>query len=89
MYQFKRMPFGLTNTSATLQRLMNKIITLNLKSNVFCYLDDIIIVTQNFDDHLKYLNLVLNKIKEANLTIGLNKCELTGKRMRTLQKKPN
>ena len=32
-------------------------------------------MTQNFNDHLKYLNLVLDKIKEANLTIGLNKCE--------------
>ena len=38
-------------------------------------MDDIIIVTQNFDDHLKYLSLVLDKIKKANLTIGLDKCE--------------
>ena len=38
-------------------------------------MDDNIIVTQNFDDHLKYLSLVLDKINEANLTIGLNKCE--------------
>ena len=54
---------------------MDKIITPDLKPNVFCYLDDIIIVTQNFCDHLKYLNLVLDKIKEANLTIRLNKWE--------------
>ena len=75
MYQFKRMPFGLTNDPATFQRLMYKIITPDLKPNIFCYLDDIIIVTQNFDDHLKYLNPVLDKIKEANLTIGLKKYE--------------
>ena len=54
---------------------MDKVITPDLKPNVFCYLDDIIIVTQNVNDHLKYLNLVLNKIEEANLTIGLNKSE--------------
>ena len=75
MYQFKRMPFGLTNAPATFQRLMDKVITPDLKPNVFCYPEDIIIVTQNFDDHLKYFNLVLDKIKKANLAIGLNKCE--------------
>ena len=75
MYQFKRMPFGLTNAATTFQRLMDNIITPDLKPNVFCYLDDIIILTQNFDDHLKYLNLVFDQIKLENLTIGLNKCE--------------
>ena len=76
MYQFIRIPFGHTNSPATFQRLMDKVITPDLKPNVFCYLDDIIIVTKNFDDHLKYLILVLDKIKKANLTIGLNKCEV-------------
>ena len=54
---------------------MDKAVTPDLKANVFCYLDDIIIVIKNFNNHLKYLNLVLDKIKEANLKIGLNKCE--------------
>ena len=51
------------NVPATFQRLMDKVITPDL------------FVTQNFDDHLKYLSLVLDKIRKANLTIGLNKCE--------------
>ena len=61
MYQFKRMPFGLTNAPATLQRIMDKIITPDLKPNVFCYLDDIIIVSKNFEEHLKTLEIVLEK----------------------------
>ena len=65
MYQFKRIPFGLTTAPATFQRLRDKIVTPDLKQSVFCYLDDIIIVTKNFDDHLNYLNLVLDKIKKA------------------------
>ena len=56
---------------------MDKVANPDLNPNVFCYLDDIFIVTQNFNDHLKYLNPVLDKIKEANLTIGLKKCEFT------------
>ena len=75
MYQFKRMPFGLTNAPATFQRLMDKIITPDLKPNVFCYLDDIIIVTENFEEHLKNLEIVLEKINQAGLTINLEKCE--------------
>ena len=75
MYQFKRMPSGPANALVTSQSMINKVITPDLKPNVFCYLDDIIIVTQNFNDHLKYLNLVLDKTKEANLSIELNKCE--------------
>ena len=37
MYQFKRMPFGFTNDPATFQRLVDKVITPDLKPNVFCY----------------------------------------------------
>ena len=74
MYQFKRMPFGLTNAPATFQRLMDKIITPDLKPNVFCYIDDIIIVKKNFEEHLKTLGIVLEKIKQARLTINLEKC---------------
>ena len=62
MYQFKRMSFGLTNAPATFQRLMDKIITSGLKPNVFCYLDDIIKVIKNFEEHLKTLEIVLEKI---------------------------
>ena len=69
------MPFGLTNAPPTFERLMDKIITPNLKPNVFCYLDDISIVTKNFEEHLKYIDTVLEKINEATLTISLEKCE--------------
>ena len=51
MYQFKRMPLSLTNAPPTFQKLMDKIITPEFKPEVFCYLGDIIIITQNFDDH--------------------------------------
>ena len=89
MYQFKRMPFGLTNAPATFQRLMDKVITPDLKPNVLCYLDDIIIVTQNFADHLKYLNLELDKTEKTNLTIGLNKCEFGCSEIKYLDFKVN
>ena len=75
MYQFKRMPSGLTNAPAIFQRLMDKIITPNLKPNVFCDLDDIIVVMKNFEEHLKRLERVLEEINEVKLTISLEKFE--------------
>ena len=45
------------------------------RSQCFLLLRGTINVTKNFKDHRKYLSLVLDKIKKANLTIGLNKCE--------------
>lgn len=75
MYQFKRMPFGLCNAPATFRRFMDKLITPELKPKVFCYLDDIIIVSESFEEHLYYLNLVLGRLFQAGLTINLDKCE--------------
>lgn len=75
MYQFERLPFGLTNASGTFQRLMDKIIIPDLKPNVFCNLDDIVIVTQNVHGDLKSLNIVLDQINDVNLTISPYKCE--------------
>ena len=62
MYQFESMSFGLTNALATFQPGMDKIITLNIKPDVFCYLDDILVVAKNFEEQLKYLETVLEKI---------------------------
>lgn len=77
MFQFKRMPFGLINAPATFQRLMNEIITSDLEPNVFSYVDDIVIVIKNFEDHLKYLYLVHDKINDANLTTSHGEFEFS------------
>ena len=75
LFQFKRMPFGLTNAPATFQRLLDKIIGSEMEPHAFAYLDDIIIVTKTFDEHLQWLSKVLNKIKVAGLEINRRKCE--------------
>lgn len=75
LFQFKRMPFGLTNAPATFQRLLDKLISSDMESNVFVYLDDIIIVMETSDDHLEWLKKVLDKIKSANLKLSPDKCE--------------
>ena len=48
---------------------MDKIITPNFEPNVFCYFDHIIVVAKNLEEHLKDLEMVLDKINEAKLII--------------------
>lgn len=73
LYQFLRMPFGLSNSPATMQRLADRLLGHRYYPTVFVYLDDIIIVTETFDEHLSYLSKVLKDLKDANLTINREK----------------
>lgn len=75
LFEFKRMAFGLCNAPQTLQRLMDNILGPELEPNVFVYLDDCIIVTQTFEEHLCILYEVLNRLEKAGLTINFEKCE--------------
>ena len=67
------MPYGLSQAGATFQRLIDKVIGLELEPYVFSYLDDIIIVTESYEEHLKWLEHVLQRIREAGLTINREK----------------
>ena len=75
LFQFKRMPFGLTNAAATFQRLLDRLIGPKMEPHTFAYLDDIIIVTKSFEEHLEWLARVLGKIKDRGLEINPDKCE--------------
>ncbi|XP_050665158.1 uncharacterized protein LOC126965563 [Leptidea sinapis] len=73
-FRFKTTPFGLTNAPSTQQRLVDLLFG-NMENKVFAYLDDIVLVTSSFDDHVTLLLQVLDKLRMANLTVNLEKCE--------------
>ena len=74
-YQFKVMPFGLNNALVTFQRLMNKVFRQYIGKFVQVYLDDVIIYSNNLDEHKRYIKAVLEKIREANLKLKPSKCQ--------------
>jgi len=76
MYKFRRMPFGLCNSGATFQRLMD-IVMSGLHFQVcLIYLDDIIIFSETTDQHLSRLTIVLDRLRTAGLKLKAEKCVL-------------
>lgn len=84
MFQFTVMPFGLSCSAQSLQRLMDAIFGPKLEPKVFCYLDDVIITSSTFEEHVKLLRTVRDRLKEANLTVNLSKCEFFKKSLKYL-----
>lgn len=72
-FQFVVMPFGLHNAPQTQCRLMDRVLGVDLEPSVFVYLDDIIISSGSFDEHIKLLKIVAERLNKAGLTINLNK----------------
>jgi transposase InsO family protein len=73
-YEWKVLPFGLTNAPATFQALMNDILRPYLDDFVVVYLDDICIYSKTPEEHLEHLEKVLAVLQEHKLYVGLDKC---------------
>ncbi|CAF1349799.1 unnamed protein product, partial [Rotaria sordida] len=75
-FQFKVLPQGLTNGPPTFQRIVNQILGPNRWKHVLAYIDDIIIYSQNFNEHLKHIEEVCSLLQEANFKLNVEKCEV-------------
>ena len=74
-YEFHRMPFGLCNAPATFQRLMEMCMgDMNLR-DCLIYLDDVVIFSATFEEHLERLQAVFSRLQEHNLKLKPSKCE--------------
>ena len=74
LYEFDVLPFGLCNAPSTFQKLMNHVLQ-GLDGNIcLIYLDDIIIFSSTFEQHLFRLRCVLDRLVAANLTLNPGKC---------------
>lgn len=83
-YEFLRMPFGLANSPSVYQRLMDKILGPLRFDNVLPYMDDLLIASNNEDEALNTLRTVLDIIRDAKLTLNLDKCRFLQKEIQYL-----
>jgi len=73
-FEFNVMPFGLTNAPATFQRLMECVLAGLTYEQCLIYLDDVIVFSSSFDEHLRRLRNVFNALRKAHLQLKLSKC---------------
>ncbi|XP_073942510.1 cactin, spliceosome C complex subunit [Choristoneura fumiferana] len=74
LYQFKKMPFGLANSPAVFQRTINKVLGNSRFNSTLAYMDDILIPGKDFAEQLQRLENAFQLLKEAGLTLNLQKC---------------
>jgi len=72
-YQYKRMPFGLSNAPATLQRALDIILYGVKWQSCLIYLDDVIVYSKTKEEHVGHVDRVLRLLREAGKTIRLPK----------------
>ena len=73
LFQFKRLAMGMKNSAQAFQRMVQDVI--GDMSNVFVYLDDLLIFTRTPQEHLETLEVLFSKLEQAGLTLALSKCE--------------
>ena len=74
-YVWLVMPFGLTNAPATFQQFVNLVFTDMLDVCMVVYLDDILIYSDNMEDHKKHVREVRRRLRQHKLFAKPDKCE--------------
>ncbi|XP_076844741.1 uncharacterized protein LOC143489530 [Brachyhypopomus gauderio] len=72
LYHFVVMPFGLHGAGATFQRLMDEVLK-GTEGFAAAYID-VVIYSTSWDEHVQHMQVVLQKIAEAGLTVNPSKC---------------
>ena len=73
-FEYVFMPFGLQNAPATFQRLMDQVLV-NMMDFARAYIDDVVVYSESWEEHLRHLQTVLERFREVGLTAKPSKCE--------------
>lgn len=83
-YKFKRIPFGLKTASNGFIRAINSIVGNDLAEFATIYVDDILIASETFEEHIEHLNRLFTRLQDAGLTVGLKKSKFCQEQIKFL-----
>lgn len=74
LYEFRVMPFRLTNAPATFQGLMNTVFAPLLRKCVLVFVDDILVYSNSLQEHVQHLQQVFELLQDHGLYVKASKC---------------
>ncbi|GBN96524.1 Transposon Ty3-G Gag-Pol polyprotein [Araneus ventricosus] len=83
VHQWKVMPFGLSGASGTFQKIMNNVLRSH-SSYAQAYIDDIIVYSKTWDEHLIHLGNILQEWENTGFSVKLRKCTFAAKELQFL-----
>ena len=73
-FQFRRSPFGLKTSGVKSNQILSQIFSdLIVENKVFIYVDDFLIITATFQEHLEILKIIFERMAEYNITMSVKK----------------
>ncbi|XP_019160030.1 PREDICTED: uncharacterized protein LOC109156632 [Ipomoea nil] len=85
LYEFKVMPFALTNAPATFQAPMNHVFQPLIRKTVLVFFDDILVYSPSLESHWKHLSEVLRIMRDNQLLAKLSKCSFAKREVEYLR----
>ena len=84
MYRYSRLPFGLVNASAHFMSCVIDLFRKLLYKGVLVYLDDILVYSETFEEHLSLPQQVMDILSKANMKLKLAKCRFALRKLKWL-----
>jgi transposase InsO family protein len=75
LFQFKRLPMGLKNSPAIFQHYINVAMHGLLHKSVLAYVDDLLIFSKTFEDHIQHLKEFSDRLLQFGLRVNPKKCQ--------------
>ncbi|MDZ7970879.1 MAG: reverse transcriptase family protein, partial [Nostoc sp. DedSLP03] len=75
LFEWMVLPFGLCNAPATFMRLMNEVLRPFIDDCVIVYLDDILVFSRTWEEHIQHIEKVLKVLQKHQLKLNAKKCE--------------
>ena len=76
LFEHVRLPFGLCNSPATFSRIIQTVLRGLTWKECLAYLDDVVVLGKDFDEHLQNLSLIFSRFEQYNLKLKPEKCVL-------------